>query len=199
LPMLYSWPSEAAFARYTVDEANIAWSRSHFREFLELCLSELGVETVSIVAHSMGNRALAETLATFDPNALAAPSARLRHIVFAAPDVDKDTFKDLARSFSGRAERFTLYASSQDRALHVSKQVHKYPRAGDVEPEVLIMHAVDSIDATVVDTSFLGHSYFGDNRSVISDLFQLLRHDHGPGERGLTPRSFGESTYWIFS
>ncbi len=198
VPMLFSWPSEDATAKYTVDEANIHWSRTHFKAFLEMTLSELGVTSVCIVAHSMGNRALVETLATLHPAELPAGSARLRQVVFAAPDVDKDTFRDVAKSFKGRADRFTLYASSEDAALKLSKTIHKYPRAGDVRPEMLVVDTVDSIDATTVDTSLLGHSYFGDNRSVISDLFQLMRHNHPPSERGLTSFTGTGGPYWLF-
>lgn len=199
LPMLYSWPSEASTPMYTVDETNVDWSRPDFRRFIELSLCDLNLRSVSIVAHSMGNRPLVETLAAIKSVGLPADSARLSQIVFAAPDVDKETFRRHAHNFAGLADRYTLYASSEDVALKTSKVVHKYPRAGDVLPKILLVEGIDSVDATVVDTSLMGHSYFGDNRSVISDLFQLMRHNHGPADRGLTERLQGGVRYWAFT
>jgi esterase/lipase superfamily enzyme len=109
----------------------------------------------------MGNRLLTEAFAT-----LAKPvagEAHVRQVVFAAPDVDAATFKEAAHAFGGKAERFTLYASSRDKALAASKAVHKYSRAGDAGVDIVVVDTVDTIDASAVDTSLLGHSYYGDN------------------------------------
>lgn len=67
--------------------------------------------------------------------------------------------KDLASTFHQKAERFTLYASSVDKAILASKVIHKHPRAGDADVELVIVDSVDTVDATAVDTSFMGHSY----------------------------------------
>ena len=60
------------------------------------------------------------------------------------------------------AQRITLYASSRDRALQVSRRLHDYPRAGDSGEELTVVEGVETIDASVIDTSLLGHSYFAD-------------------------------------
>lgn len=199
IPMLYSWPSEAAAARYTVDETNVHWSRPHFQAFLRDVLTQSGVAAVHVVAHSMGNRLLAETIGQFKADGLPAGSARLQQIVFAAPDLDAQTFADLAKAFHGCAERFTLYASSGDIALQLSKKVHGYARAGDSGDGLIIVEHIDTIDAAAIDTSLLGHSYFGDNRSVIGDLFRLI-NDALPPERRHPLRSMQRNgkQYWLF-
>jgi esterase/lipase superfamily enzyme len=147
----------------------------------------------------MGSRLVAETMASLVP--LAVPqAARLRQLVFAAPDIDAATFKDLAAVFRETAERMTLYASSADLALKASKLVHKYPRAGESGLDLVIVNAVDNVDATAVDTSLLGHSYYGDNRSILADLFELIRRGSPPQERfGLLPKERYGSRYWLFS
>ena len=85
-------------------------------------------------------------------------------VIFAAPDIDRDRFIQLAAKFKGCAARFTLYASSRDVALLASKFVHGYPRAGEAGEALLVVDGVDTIDASLVDTSLVGlrHSYFGD-------------------------------------
>jgi esterase/lipase superfamily enzyme len=198
LAMLYSWPSENSVPKYTVDENNIEWSRPRFAQFLSIIREKTGAETIHVVGHSMGSRLVAETVAGI-AGPLPPGVARMRQVAFAAPDIDAATFKDLAVSFQGKAERFTLYASSKDKALQASKLIHKYRRAGDSGMDLVITASIDTVDATAVDTSLLGHSYYGDNRSVLADLFELIRRGTPPEERfGLKPmRRYGDR-YWLF-
>lgn len=199
IPALYSWPSEGSVPKYTVDETNVTWSRPRFEEFLTTIKEKLGAETVHIIAHSMGNRLVAETIASMTP-VVSTRGARIRQIVFAAPDIDAATFKDLATAFHDKAERFTLYASSEDKTLVASRVIHKYPRAGDSGVDLVIINSVDTIDATAIDTSFLGHSYYGDNRSVMTDIFELIRRGTAPNERfGLVAKSKYGARYWLFN
>lgn len=198
VPLVYSWPSEGKTHRYTVDENNIEWSVPHFEEFLRLVLAESGARTVHVIAHSMGNRALVRALCSLEAD-LQEGWASLRQIVFAAPDVDRDNFVELARKFHGRAERFTLYGSSNDLALKASKVVHGYPRAGDSGKDMALVEGVDSIDASAVRTDFLGHSSYGSDRSLLSDIFLLLRHGSAPGQRfGLREREKESLRYWVY-
>lgn len=198
VPMLYSWPSTAAVLRYTEDETNARWTATHFAQFLGLALGELGAGAVHVIAHSMGNRVVTECLRHFSPPAGAAP---LRQLVLAAPDIDAQTFADLAAEFNGRAERVTLYASSRDLALKASQRVHGYPRAGDSQPRLVIVDGVDTIDASGVDTNLLGHSYIGDERSILSDLSSLIDKGEPPEQRRFHLREAfqADRRYWQFS
>ena len=195
--LLYSWPSEGDPMLYTVDEANVAWTAEHLRRFLYLVLAEIGAEEVHVVAHSMGNRALVAALRDFDWDALPPGAARLDQVVLAAPDIDAGHFLQSAPRIAGLADRYTLYASSGDAALTASRRVHGYPRAGESGEALLVVDGIDTIDASLVETDFVGHSYYGESRSVISDLFHMIHNDAPPSERGwLHPISLGESQYW---
>src|SRR5262245_18612701 len=126
-------------------------------------------------------------------------TAFLQNIVLAAPDIDIEVFRGLAQAMNSGAKRVTLYASSNDEALKLSRRLHGYQRAGESGDQILIAKGLDTIDATGVDTSLLGHSYYGDNRSIISDNFYLLRDGKPPGERfGLVPRLLRGLTYYSF-
>lgn len=195
--LLYSWPSEGDPVRYTVDETNVAWTAEHLRPFLRLVLAEIGAAEVHVVAHSMGNRALIAALRDFDWDTLPDGSARLDQVVLAAPDIDAGHFRQSAPRITGRADRYTLYASSGDAALSASRRVHGYPRAGESGDDLLVIDGIDTIDASLVETDFVGHSYYGDSHSVISDLFDMIHNDAPPSERRwLHPMSFGDSRYW---
>ena len=57
----------------------------------------------------------------------------------------------------------------------------------------------EAIDTSEVETHFLGHSCFGDTRSVLSDLFYLIREGQPPESRfGLEAKSRYGSPYWLF-
>jgi esterase/lipase superfamily enzyme len=198
--VLYSWPSEARTELYTSDENNIDWTIPHFEEFLTLLLTAVGANTINMIAHSMGNRILMRAINDLDRSQLPAGAAKLNNVIFAAPDIDADTFKQFAKKFKEKADRLTLYASSNDKALQASKLVHGgYPRAGDSGESLVIVEGLDTIDASLVDTSFMGHSYFGDNRSIISDIFYLIQHNLAPSRRsGLKSKTIQDLYYWLF-
>lgn len=173
--MLYSWPSEGKTLSYAVDEGNAIWTVDDFEVFLKTVLAESGFSRVHIVAHSMGNRVVTEGLRRLDPATLPPGSAELVEAVFAAPDVDADAFRKFAVKFHQRANRMTLYASTRDKALALSQTIHRYPRAGDLRDGMVIAEGLDSVDISAVDTTFMGHSCFAENRSIINDLFALIR------------------------
>ena len=85
-------------------------------------------------------------------------------------------------------------------ALKASKALHGAPRAGDSGAGIVVVEGVDTIDVSMLETGFLGHSYFAENRSVISDLFGLI-HDRKPPQQrhGLVTKPAGTLSYWSFS
>jgi esterase/lipase superfamily enzyme len=192
--IFYSWPSNGKTADYLKDETNITWSTPHFQSFLGLLAQESGAERIHIIAHSMGNRAVCDALKalSFDPTS----RLKFNHLVLAAPDIDADTFQELAATLQRLAGRVTLYESSQDKAIQASKKIHGNPRAG--EP-LLVVRGMDTIDASAIDTDFLGHSYFSDNWPLLSDIHSILLKDEPPSGRfGLVAMEHADGKYYAF-
>jgi esterase/lipase superfamily enzyme len=198
--ILYSWPSKGSITGYPVDGTNVQWSTPHLKTFLADVATRTGAQTVHLIAHSMGNRALAGALQSLLAESRAEIHSVFREIVLTAPDIDADIFRrDIAPRLANLPARVTLYASSADKALQASKTYHQYPRAGDSAADMAVIEKIDAIDATAVETGFLGHSYYADNRSVIADLFYLLREGKPPAERFALERvSAGQGVYWRF-
>ena len=199
-PILYSWPSKGTLRSYPHDESNIIWTVPHLKAFLTDMISKSNAKTIHLIAHSMGNRALTDSLRELVLEGFQRKLVQKIHqIVLTAPDIDAGVFMNLAQQVREAGKRLTLYASSNDKALKVSKRFHGFRRAGDAGRSMLISPSLDSIDATRVDTSFVGHSYYGQNKSVLSDLFYLLREGKPPSERfGLQSRKIKEGIYWEF-
>ena len=124
---------------------------------------------------------------------------KFRQTILAAPDIDAGVFENLAPQVVKASSRTTLYASSSDLPLRWSKDFHGYRRAGETELGIVIVPGVDSIDASNVPSGFLGHSYYGDSRTLLSDIFELFRTGTAPPRFGLRPKQFDGKPYWVFA
>lgn len=178
---VYSWPSGGAVASYTYDRESAGQAQPYLRDFLDLIVKQSGAKTISVIAHSMGNQPLLEVLK--DLKSTAPDELVISQIILAAPDVDADTFTNLAARIEGLAKGVTLYAASNDRALIVSRNFWQNPRAGDVPASgPLIVPGIDTIDVTAAstDTFALNHSGYAENNELLDDIGALI-------ERGLRP------------
>jgi esterase/lipase superfamily enzyme len=198
VPVCYSWPSQGTLVGYPVDETNAEWTEEHLREFLIELASQSGAKSINVVAHSMGNRPMTAVMRQISWQMEDEDPPLFDRIVLAAPDVDADRFRrDLAPALTQVANQITLYASSDDQALIASKQVHGYPRAGESGQFVVVVPGVETIDVSGIDLSLLGHSYYGDNESMLRDLYEVVRARLPAPERALLmARRQGEMIYW---
>jgi len=182
-PVFYSWPSRGALSGYSADETTIAWAPPHIAQFLRDIARRTEAQTIHLIAHSMGNRGMTAALTQLVDEGATDVLSKFKEVILTAPDIDADIFKRdiLPKITSGR--RVTLYASAKDRALLASKELHAFPRAGDAGDALIVYDGLDTIDATQVATGFLGHSYFAENASVVSDIFYLVRQRKPAVER----------------
>ena len=185
-PILYSWPSRGNVTDYVADTAVVRLSARRLSAFLEEVAARSGADVVHVVAHSMGNRALTDALELMalrrgikegDPPLFG-------QVIFAAPDVDADLFREMLPTIRPIARRLTLYASKSDKALSVSRRLHGgTPRAGIGGEDTLIDEHIDSIDMSELGEDMLDHSYFADDTSALVDIMTLLWRNTHPGSR----------------
>jgi esterase/lipase superfamily enzyme len=182
-----------------LDEANVEWTQADLATFLADVLEQSGADHVYLLAHSMGNRAMAHATASV----LAARpdlASRIREVILAAPDIDADVFRQqLLPALAAVPNPLTLYASSEDSALRASKSVHGYARAGESGPGLVVAGGVETIDASKVDTGFIGHTYFAEQRSALSDMYYLIKQHTRAAERfGLQAVESAMGRHWTF-
>jgi len=196
--VFYSWPSQASTAAYTVDETNIEWAETNMKHFLADYLSRSGAEEIYLIAHSMGNRGLTNALISLVSEQ---PELRqkIKEIILAAPDIDVGIFKrDIAPQMVSKIKKpITLYVSSDDVALKASREVHGRPRAGDSAKGITLVQGIETIDASNIDTSFLGHSYFAETKTILSDIYNLIHTGKRASQRTqLELVRSGNGSYW---
>ncbi|MEZ5775364.1 MAG: alpha/beta hydrolase [Hyphomicrobiaceae bacterium] len=195
----YSWPSAGTLSGYAFDETNIAWTEPHLKQFIEDFVTRSNAAHIYLVAHSMGNRALTSVLKQIGRER---PDVRQRitGIILAAPDIDADIFKrDIAPYIVTEKATVTLYTSANDKALEASYKVHGYARVGDSAAGITVAPGIDTIDSTGVETDFLGHAYYAESKSIITDMFDIINRRLPPDERPhLQPIEAGSGRYWRF-
>ncbi|WP_146348199.1 alpha/beta hydrolase [Phaeobacter marinintestinus] len=186
VPVLYSWPSFGSTVKYVADTAVVRLSGRRLSTFLEELLERSGAETIHVVAHSMGNRALTDALElmALRMGIKEGDEPLLGQVVFAAPDVDAGLFQEMLPTIHPLAERLTLYASDQDWALTASRKLHGNAlRAGLGGPFTLTNPVVDSVDMSQLGDDMLAHSYFADDSSALADMMTLFWQNADPIER----------------
>ncbi len=197
--MFFSWPSVNRLLDYGTDAANSEWAIPDLREVIERILESNPRRQIFLIAHSMGNRTLTRALMRMktesDPS-----QSRIREVILTAPDIDAGAYqREIVPAIAGKARRFTMYASARDEVLFfgANEAIYGNPRAGDAN-NLTVVPPVETIDATNVDCSYLGHAYYGDNRHVVEDQLLLIKGKH-PDER-LLERVVDSSgaVYWRF-
>jgi esterase/lipase superfamily enzyme len=182
VPILYSWASANDPRRYSKDEDTVGLTVKRLTAFLSKLIQASGAEQIHLIAHSMGNRALVNALdrLAVAPNPEKKP---FKQVVLTAPDVARKDVESLIQAASDKAERVTLYASSKDKALGLSRVKHDYERLGKVYGYPFVLEGMDSIDASKVKTDFWGHGVFATTRTVLGDLSALIADGKPPNKR----------------
>lgn len=197
--IFYSWPSQDKLLSYTVDENIAERTQRNLQTFLLDIADKSGAQDVYIIAHSMGNRPLTRALSEISKTGRKM-NGTFQELILAAPDVDETVFiKDIAPFLSDSARRVTVYVSTKDKALIASQKAHHYKRAGQ-STSLASIKGFEIVDASDVDTEYLGHSYFSDTPALLHDMYYVLRRV-GPGERASLKLISNPPTptYWKFA
>lgn len=196
--VFYSWPAQGEIKDYFKDSANVEWTQATLKNFLEDFFVKTEAQNVYLIAHSMGTRAMAgavKSLMLEKPDLM----EKLTEIILAAPDIDADIFKrDIAPIFVNLRKPVTIYASSNDMALKASEVVNGYPRSGLTGKHLVVVEGIETIDASAVNTSLMGHSFYAEEAAVLEDIFYLINHRARAEKRfGLKSTEKHGSKYWV--
>jgi esterase/lipase superfamily enzyme/outer membrane protein OmpA-like peptidoglycan-associated protein len=195
-PIFYSWPSQGSPLEYLADSQTIEWTKINLTKFLTDLLSRTDAKNVYLIAHSMGGRALTTAFLSV-VNEQPDFKNRIREVILAAPDIDAGIFKrDIAPAMTKIGLPITLYASSEDILLKESHLANHYARAGDSGSGLVLLAGIETIDATLVDTSLFGHSYYSNSRALLSDLQYLINQDLRATQRSGLRQLSGDRPYW---
>jgi esterase/lipase superfamily enzyme len=178
---LFSWPSHGTVEGYAADEATVEASRPYLVEFLLRYLEETNGAGVNVIAHSMGCRCL---IAALENIGLKHPEKLplFNQIILAAADLDQGVMQNLGSYAVQNSGRTTSYASPKDLALASSSWHHSFARVGFVPP-IFLLEDMDTVEVSRTDLLELGHGYVASARSVLGDMFEVIKNSTPPEQR----------------
>jgi len=197
VPMTYSWSSQGDLSDYMKDEVSVQYTIPKLVTFLKKIIANKEEANIHILAHSMGTRALTNALKDIS---FMYDEPQFKNIILAAPDIDVDVFEsNLYPYIRKTTERITLYASSEDAALQASNALHGGNRLGEGGDNISVFKEMVTIDASGVDTSMLGHSYFAEKEILVNDLRLVVSKSLPPSKRSNLEKKLKEKLFfWKF-
>jgi esterase/lipase superfamily enzyme len=173
-PAIYSWASASKVLAYSRDEETALLNQDNIRRFLDKLHDKDETTPVVLIGHSLGARAVTYALrdiALIRGSQIDPKRPMFAHLILLEPDVNRLYFRQNIVRARGLCGHVTIYASSRDRALGVSRFLHNYQRLGEVSDN--LAGKIDVIDASAVRSDLFGHSY--DRPVLFEDIRALLR------------------------
>ncbi len=194
----FSWPATDSVSGYLANVQNLDWSQPVLENLIQTLVDRLPEMRLHIIAHSLGNRALMKLLTDLLDRGEEAEHYPFGHLVFIAPDVDREVFmRDIAPDLERLPFPKTLYVSAEDFPLMASGTVFQYPRLGDSRGQPPIVDGMETIDVSDAINLFNGHGYYEADRATIEDLYFLIRENLPAAQRPRLIRVDTEAgPYW---
>ncbi len=147
--MVFDWPGNqgSALRAYRRAQALATASGEDLAEVLRFITTEIRPERLWVMANSLGSQVVVEAVHRLsqDP-AFADAEVEIDELVLSAPDVSKNEFNArFRRELSAVAQHTTIYVSSNDRALLLSRLVNRERRLGESTLAVDQAEMLDSV------------------------------------------------------
>nr|WP_255720418.1 alpha/beta fold hydrolase [Acuticoccus kalidii] len=175
IPVLFSWPSRGRTIDYVYDMNSALQSRDSLISTMQ-ALRETNATSFDLLAHSMGNLLVVESLRQMALLGHFKTTKRVGSVMLAAPDIDIDLFRRQLAPLPMRDPPIYVMTSANDRALALSRSIAGgVSRAGNTDPEKLAELGVNAVDVTRVhDGDSLQHSTFAQAPEVVQLIGRYL-------------------------
>jgi esterase/lipase superfamily enzyme len=223
--LLFDWPGNQgdSAAGYRAAQQVATQAAPDLGRVLARALRETGAEHLWLMTSSLGAQTVCDALAWLatQPDLLDG-KPKIDHVVFSAPDVSAQAFDDkFSALIRALARHLTVYVSSNDRALLMSRWVNRGRRLGRtaeiaVPPEtrteqyqfqeaqeLLDLQAkglgnLAVVDATPINRTRNLQHFFTDSPEFFDDLYRhLLEPDNTVSRRLHAVRTAPGVDYWI--
>ncbi len=216
--LLFDWPGNqgGTLPGYRRARRVAEASGADLARALELIIRRIQPARLWLVANSMGGQVVVEAFSFLYAEAdLADAETEIEDVVLTAPDVDHDEFDQrFKQEITVLARNLTVYVSSNDRALVLSRIVNRARRAGEstlgpdqLEEAVRVAELVEPdselvtlVDVTPVNRTRNFHNFSLETPEFFDDLYLRLTNDNTPGSRPRyqikTPDG---SVYWVLT
>ena len=180
-PLLFTWPSRGSIFDYLYDRESANYSRTALERMIERTARDPHVHRITVMAHSMGSWLTMEALRQLAIREGRLPP-KLKNVILASPDLDVDVFREQLKEIDTRRTQFTIFSSTDDRALLVSRRLAGgVQRLGAIDPskepfrseaEAMGVNVID-LSSVQIDSS-LNHDKFAESPRVVQLIGQRL-------------------------
>ncbi len=170
----FCWPSKASLFDYGYDRDSAMWSRDALESVLDQLMQNPRFTRIHMVAHSIGTMLALESLRQLYAHHGDAVAGALGTVIFAAPDIDMDVFASSVRRIGPIAQKITVVAATDDRALAISRwMAGGVTRVGAAQKTQLEKLGLRVIDGSKEGWGVINHDLFLSNAKIQ----QVIRHE----------------------
>lgn len=219
--LLFDWPGDqgTSVQGYRRAQRVARESGEELARTLHLVVREIGPQRLWLVANSMGAQVVVDAVRHLarDPE-FAGGEAAIEHVVLTAPDVDFEAFNDrFKREIYALAGALTVYVSSNDRALLMSRIVNRARRGGESTLDIRNPGQLETaaavadltrengeritlVDVTPVNRTRNFHNFSLETPEFFDDLFLRLVNTETPRSRPeYRVETADGRVYWILT
>jgi esterase/lipase superfamily enzyme len=217
--LVFDWPGDqgSSLRGYRASRQIANQSGADLARALKVIVNEVKPDNLSLIANSMGGEVVVAAFSDLYKSPQWSDGAgEIAHVVLTAPDVDHnefdETFKDEIRAL---ADNLTVYVSSNDRALLMSRLINREKRAGEstlspdmLDEAVMISRLIDPdsdlislVDVTPVNRTRNFHNFSLETPEYYDDLYlRLTSQERAPRSRLIyRVRTPDGSEYWVLT
>jgi len=199
--LLFDWPGDqgSSLSGYRRAREVSQASGADLARLLELVINDVQPDRIWLIANSMGGQVVADAFHVLyrEPD-LADAEAEIEEVVLTAPDVDKEEFnQQFKKEIQALTQNLTVYVSSNDRALLVSRLINRGARGGEstlktdqLEEAIRVADIMDPgddsitlVDVTPVNRTRNFHNFSLETPEFFDDLFLRLVNTTTPRNR----------------
>jgi esterase/lipase superfamily enzyme len=216
--LLFDWPGNqgGSIGGYRRAREVAEASGADLARTLKLIVEQVQPARLWLVANSMGGQVVVDAFSVLHQDADFADSeTEIEDVVLTAPDVDHEEFDQrFKREISDLADHLTVYVSSNDRALVVSRLVNRAQRRGEstLTPDQLaeasrLVELTDAssdlvtlVDVTPVNRTRNFHNFSLETPEFFDDLYLRLTNEGAIKSRLLYRVNTSEgAVYWVLT
>jgi esterase/lipase superfamily enzyme len=219
--LVFDWPGNqgSALRGYRRARQIAKASGAELASTLELIIREIQPDRLWLVANSMGGQVVAHAFSLLYREAdLADAETEIEDVVLTAPDVGREEFnRQFKQEIAALTRNLTVYVSSNDRALLMSRVINRARRLGEstlntqnpdqFEEATEVANLLDPdsdlitlVDVTPVNRTRNFHNFSLETPEFFDDLFLRLTNPNTPLNRLVyrirTPEG---ADYWVLT
>jgi esterase/lipase superfamily enzyme len=216
--LLFDWPGNqgGSLGGYRRARQVAQASGAELARTLELIIRVIQPDRLWLVANSMGGQVVTDAFGLLYREAdLADAETEIEDVVLTAPDVDHDEFDNqFKQEIKALARNLTVYVSSNDRALLMSRIINRGRRRGEstlspdqLEEAIRVADLVEPgselvtlVDVTPVNRTRNFHNFSLETPEFFDDLYLRLTNTDMPRSRLIYQvQAPNGAVYWVLT